>query len=98
MPTDDTIQKRVGTLKDLISHLNKIILDKDAKDFLLRPATSSLHDVECYLLPQALNAKTPEYGDSWFRAVEFQLQSAENQLQHVQEMVSKYGANLRVVG
>lgn len=92
----DAIKQKIAYLRELLTHLDKTIVDKDAKEFLLHTPKSSLGDVETtYLLPQALQSSN---ADIWFRAVDFQLQWAERDLKHAQDAVAKYGATLRVVG
>lgn len=92
------VRERLTTLSDLLSKLSKTILDREARAFLLRPPTNSLRDVERHLLPKGAKAETAANAVLWLDAAEFQLQSAGAQLNHVQDLISKYGPNLRVVG
>lgn len=92
------IQKKIAELKGLIAHLDQTIVDKDAKDFLLHSAKSSLSDVETYLLPQGLRARAAHNAGLWFRIVEFQLRWAERDLKHAENVVARYGPTVRVIG
>lgn len=85
-------------MKDLLSHLDKTILDKDAKEFLLHTAKNSLGEVETYLLPQGLRARAAHNARMWFRAVEYQLRWTERDLKHAENVVAKYGPTVRVIG
>jgi hypothetical protein len=62
----------------------------------LRPAWDFLSDAE-YALSQGLTAPNPADESMWFGRVDLQLRSAEKQLKNVQDIVSKYGPNLRAV-
>jgi Tfp pilus assembly protein PilX len=73
-------------------------VDKEARESLLRLATYLLADIERFVLPQALKAGNPIDASRWFSAAELQLKSAEEQLTRAQDMVSKYGPSLRVIG
>lgn len=92
------IQTRLRTGKESAANLDKSIADKEAKEFLLRPALNSLTDVETFLLPQALKAATPAFASLWFDGAELNLRLAEQQLKRAQDLLAKYGANLRVIG
>jgi hypothetical protein len=92
------IQDRLQMLKDSAAKLDKTLVDKRAKDFLLRPASNSLSDVETVLLPHAIKAPNPAHANMWFEMADFQLGQAEKQLKHAQDMVVKYGADLQVIG
>jgi hypothetical protein len=92
------IQSKLVTLKSMASQLDKTLVDKTAKDFLLRPASNSLSDVESLLLPHGVKAPNPAHASMWFEMAEFQLAQAEKQLRHAQDMVAKYGTNLQMVG
>ena len=92
------IQSKIVTLKSMASQLDKTLVDKTAKEFLLRPAASTLNDVERLRLPHGLKALNPAHASMWFEMAEFQLVQAERQLTHAQEMVAKYGANLQAIG
>ncbi len=91
------VQDRLASLKSIASRLEQIIVDTDTKDFLLHSATKSLHDVENFLLPQGLKAVSASAA-MWFDAAEFQLCSVNETLIHTQDLILKYGPNLRVVG
>jgi hypothetical protein len=92
------IQSKLVTLKSMASQLDKTLVDKTAKEFLLRPAGNTLSDVERLLLPHGLKALNPAHASMWFEMAEFQLVQAERQLTHTQEMVATYGANLQAIG
>ena len=94
----EALQQKITRLKDLLSHLEKTIVDKDTKEFLLRTPKNSIDDVERYLLPQGIRARAARNADMWLRAVDLQLQWAERNLKHAQDAVAKYGATLRVTG
>jgi hypothetical protein len=100
MQTDrvQQIQMALRVQSDLASHLEKTIVNKDAKEFLLRFALNSLSDIDTYLLPQALKADTPAGTSIWLQGAELMLSSATKQLQRAQEMVAKYGANIVLIG
>jgi hypothetical protein len=82
----------------LVSQLDKTLARKEVKDYLLRPASNSLSDVETLLLPHGLKAPNPGHASMWFEMAEFQLGQAEKQLKHAQDMVTRYGPNLKVIG
>jgi len=86
------IQSRHKRAEDLSVKLTQKIRDKNARDYLLRPALNSLRDVETILLPNALKTG-PVYASMWFEMAEFQLTRAEKQLKHAQDIISKYGAD-----
>jgi len=92
------IQSRLQVLKDSASQLERTIVDEEARESLLRLATYLLADVERFVLPQALKAGNPIDASRWSNAAELQLKSAQEQLTRAQDMVSKYGPNLRVIG
>jgi hypothetical protein len=96
--TAQAIQDRLQTLKDSAAQLDKTIVEKRANYYLLRPASNLLSDVETILLPHALEAPNPAHASMWFEMAEFQLEQAEKQLEHAQDMVAKYGANLEAIG
>jgi hypothetical protein len=91
------IQKKLTELKKFLSHVENTIEDNDAKDFLLHSARNSLSDVETYLLPQALKTHSAD-ASVWFRAVEIQLQWAEKELKHAEDIVLRYGPTVPVLG
>jgi hypothetical protein len=93
-----TIQSRLGKLKALVAELHKTIMDKKAKDFLLRPASNVFNDVEISYLPHGLKAANPAHASMWFEIAEFELRQAEERLKYVQDMVAKYGATLQAIG
>jgi len=82
-------QNKITELKFLLVQLNKTVVDKDAKEFLLHTGKNSLDDVETYLLPHGLKA-TNDNAEMWFRLVEFQLEVAEGELKYAQGVVAKY--------
>jgi hypothetical protein len=92
------IQSRLGKLKALVAELDKTIVVKKAKDFLLRPASNAFCDVEISYLPHGLKATNPAHASMWFEIAEFELRQAEERLKYVQDMVAKYGANLQAIG
>ena len=94
----EALQQKITRLKDLLSHLDETIVDKDAKEFLSRTPKNSMDDVERYLLPQAVQARAARNADMWLRAVELQLRWTERNLKHAQDAGAKYGATLRVIG
>jgi hypothetical protein len=99
MPLEErtqAIRSRHKWAQDLSDQLKQKIKDKNARDYLLRPALNSLRDVEATLLPNALKA-TPAYASMWFEMAEFQLTRAERQLKHAQDMISKYGEDAATV-
>ena len=77
--------------------LNKTIVDEGLRVTLLRPIAKLLLDVESVLLSQGLKAPTEVDAAAWFGAAEHQMQSADQQLKRVQELVSKYGPNLHII-
>ena len=91
------IQSWLETLKSLVSQLDKTIEDKKAKEYLLRPVSNSMIDVE-FLLSHGFEAPNRAQASMWFEMAEFQVGQAEKQLKHAQDMVAKYGANLEVIG
>jgi hypothetical protein len=92
------IQSKLVTLKSISSQLDKTLVDKTAKEFLLRLAANTLNDVERLILPHGLKALSPAHASMWFEMPEFQLLQAGKQLAHGQEMVAKYGADLQAIG
>lgn len=93
--TAQAIQNKLRTLNDLAAQLDKTVIDKKAKDCILRPALNWLSDVG-YSLSQGRKATVN--APMWFKFAELQLRGAEKQLNHAQKLVKLYGANLRVVG
>jgi hypothetical protein len=93
----DDIQRTLNELKNVASVLDQTILNSEAKDFLLHSAEASLHDVEHFLLPQALKA-APRNTAMWLDAADFQLRCVYKALVHVQDLIAEYGPNLRVRG
>jgi len=91
-----SVQSRLGALKEIAIGIEQTIVDDDTKEFLLHSTRKSLHDVEFFLLPQALRASLPSAA-MWFDAAEFQLCSVNETLIHVQDLISRYGPNLRIV-
>lgn len=94
----EAIRSKLEGLKIVLSQLDKTLVDKTAKDYLLQPASNSMGDVETYLLPSGLKAQNPAHASMWFEMAEFQLEQAESQLNHAQDMVRKYGASLQAIG
>jgi hypothetical protein len=74
---------KITKLKNLLAHLAKTIVDKDAKEFLLHTGKNSLGGVERYLLPHGLKA-TNDNAEMWFRLVDFQLEVAEGELKYAE--------------
>ena len=100
MPLEDrvqAIQSRHKLAEGLNVELTEKIKDKNARDYLLRPALNSLRDVETILLPNALKA-SPAYASMWFEMAEFQVARAEKQLKHAEDMIAKYGQDVAAVG
>jgi hypothetical protein len=91
------IQNKLQDLQKLVLRLNTTIVDMETSDYLLGSARNSLSDVEGFLLPNGLEAENQLDADLWFRTAEFQLQSAERDLGYAQDVLSKYGPQLRVV-
>jgi len=89
-------QNEIIELKSLLVHLDKTVVDKDAKEFLLQTAENSLGDVERYLLPHGLKA-THDTAEMWLRIVEFQLEVAEGELKYADAVLAKDGASV-VIG
>jgi len=75
-------QDKLGALKAWAARLDQTIVDKEAKDYFLGLAKSWLGDVERGLVPGA----------------ELMLAIIEKELARVQDAVSKYGPNLRIIG
>ena len=92
------IQSNLGTLKDLASQLDKTIVNREAQNALLLPASNAFSDIETILLPHGLKAPNPALASMWFEIAEFRLAQAEVQLKYAQGMVAKYGANLQAIG
>src|SRR6266478_3024512 len=92
-----TIQDMLAAMKTTAAELEQTIVDEDTRDFLLHSATKSLQDVEHFLLPQGLKAD-PANAAMWLDAADFQLRSVNQTLIHTQDLILKYGPNLRVVG
>jgi hypothetical protein len=91
------IQSRLGKLKALVAELDKTIVDKKAKDILLRPASNAFSDVEISYLPHGLKATNPAHASMWFELAEFELRQAGERLKNAQDMVAKYGVNLQAI-
>jgi hypothetical protein len=87
----------ITKLKNLLAHLAKTIVDKDAKEFLLHTGKNSLGVVERYLLPHGLKA-TNDNGEMWFRLIEFHPEVAEEELRYAEGVVAKDGATVRMIG
>ena len=92
------IHEKLTVMKVSIGELNKTIVDEELKVTLLRPIAKLLLAVESFLLPQGLKAAMEVDAAVWFEAAEHQVQSADQQLKRVQELVSKYGPSLHVFG
>jgi hypothetical protein len=84
---------KITKLTNLLAHLAKTIVDKDAKEFLLHTGKNSLGIVERYLLPHGLKA-TNDNAEMWFRLVEFQLEVAEEELMYAEGVVAKDGEQI----
>jgi hypothetical protein len=89
------IEGRLYFLKDLLSHLDEMLINPTAKRYLLRPAYRALSDVENFLLPRSHKAPNPAYAAMWLGMAEFELTKAEERLKYAQDMIAKYGANLQ---
>ena len=83
---------KITKLKNLLAHLAKTIVDKDAKEFLLHTGKNSLGVVERYLLPNGLKA-TNDNAEMWFRLVEFQLEVAEGELIYAEGVTRRLSRN-----
>jgi hypothetical protein len=92
------IEARIAALRTLLAQLGKNIPDDEARDVCLGPAANLLNDVETLWLPGARNAGNPADEAMFMQGAEFQLGEARTQLEHVQEMIARYGAHLRVIG
>ena len=77
---------RLDAMKDLVSELDKTILDIESRDYLLDPPKKWLRDVEKYL--------------AWRHQIEltagFALANAEEQLSRVQKLVEKCGPKVLI--
>jgi hypothetical protein len=83
------LQLRLSAMKNLVAELDTTIIDRDAKDYLLGLTKNWLGDVERFLKEKK----------QWqIEAAGFMLTLTERQLVKAQQLVSKYGANLRVIG
>jgi hypothetical protein len=74
------IQTALRAQSALATQLEKTIVNKDAKEFLLRFALNSLSDVETFLLPHALKADTPAGASIWLQGADLMLNLAAKQL------------------
>ncbi len=74
---------KLAELKARAAKLDETILDKDAKDYLLRLARNWLGDVERRVAPGIEIVMLP---------------LIEQQLKNAEDAVSKYGPNLRIFG
>ena len=92
------IQNKLGTLRGLLSELDKTIVDKNSKDYLLRAASNLLSDVDSILVSHGRKAANPAHASMWLEMAEFQLGQAEKQLKHAQHVVVKYGKDLQMFG
>lgn len=96
----ENIQKTLKTLnefKNAASLLEATILYDDTKDFLLNTPQTLLHDVEHFLLPQGTKPSSATAA-IWLDAADLQLRSAYKMLLLAQDLVARYGPNLRVRG
>jgi hypothetical protein len=92
------ILRELETLRSLLSLLDGKLQSKKAKDVLLRSAFNSLDDVETLLLPYALHSLNPTDESMWLSAAKFELGLAEQRLKYANDAITKYGANLEVIG
>ena len=86
------MQNKLAALKVLVGQLDASISDNRAKDFLVRPASAWLHDVETVLLPNAIKSPLPAHVLMWLEMAEVQLEQAQKQLASAQELVGIYKA------
>lgn len=73
----------LASLKARLAKLDQAIVDKDAKDYLLRLARNWLDDVERGVAPGTESVMLP---------------LIEQQLRNAEDLVARYGSNIRVVG
>jgi hypothetical protein len=92
------IKNRLITLNDLAANLNQTIKHQKTKNYFLRPVRNKLSSVETELVPWALKASTPANASIFLNMAEFELGDVERRLNHVQEMVTAYGAGIQVIG
>ncbi len=91
----EEIKSKVQAEKDVISGLNNTIKDLFLKQLLQR-ASFSLDDVE-FLLRNALQVQIPDHVFMWLNAAETAVQIAAQQRKLVQDIVAKYGPNVRSI-
>jgi hypothetical protein len=92
------IRDRVQKAKQSSAQYESTITNREVSTTLLRIATNLLGDVESFLLPYALKPEHPDFSDMWFKAAEFQLAQAEEQIRQVGILVTKFGGNIEIVG
>ena len=91
------IRDRVQKAKQSSAQYESTITNREVSTTLLRIATNLLGDVESFLLPYALKPEHPDFSDMWFKAAEFQLAQAEEQIRQVGILVTKFGGNIEIV-
>lgn len=75
--------QEIGSLRARAARLEGTIVDEDARDHLLRPVKNWLGDVERKAVPGIEAIMLP---------------LIDRQLRHAEELVDKYGPNVRFVG
>ena len=78
------------------AQLGQKIVDAKTKEYFIHPVNDALEDVDNFLLPNARKSTT--HSRIWMDAAEFRLEQAEASLKFAQEMISKYGTSLQLVG
>ena len=73
----------LASLKARLAKLDQAIVDKDAKDYLLRLPRNWLDDIEREVAPGIESVILP---------------LIDQQLRNAEDLVTKYGPNIRVVG
>jgi len=86
------------TEAELAASLKAAIVDPEASELLLQAPLDRLADVKTILLPNALKASSPAEAAKWFDVAEFELGVARKQLLRAQELLTKYGPNLQLLG
>jgi hypothetical protein len=93
----EAIESRVRKAKDLTASLHETIVNKEAKEFLLRFVSNGLTDIETLLLPYASKASTPYYAAHWLEAAEHRLHDAEDGLKRAQKVIEMFGPDFQVI-
>jgi hypothetical protein len=92
------IRDRSQRADSLLARYESVITNKEVSATLLGVAKNLLGDVESFLLPRALKPEHADFSDMWFKAAEFQLAQAEEQIRQVGILVTKFGGNIEIVG